>query len=111
MTNIPPLSASNQSQVFELQLEESFDALAADRLRNQFDQIVSNEHHVILDFERVTFIDSSGIGAIVFLFKRLRVLDKTLKVINIQGQPLQLMQYLRIDQVIEISQPNGDSHE
>lgn len=111
MTNFPPSGDRDKASVYELQLEASFDALAADSLRKKFDQIVESEYHVLLDFSRVTFIDSSGLGAIVFLFKRLRVFNKTLKIVNVQGQPLQLMQYLRIDKVIEITGAEGDDHE
>jgi len=94
-----------------LQLEDSFDALAVEDLRQDFDDLATQELDVVLDFSRVTFIDSSGLGAIVFLFKRLRALDKNLKLANTTGQPLQLLQYLRIDKVIEMTDSEGDSNE
>ncbi len=106
MNNLTP-----SREIFELQLEDSFDALAVVELRETFDQLVDRECDVILNLQRVTFIDSSGLGAIVFLFKRLRGLDKTLKIINIQGQPLQLLQYLRVDQVIDMAIGKGEDHE
>jgi anti-anti-sigma factor len=94
-----------------LQLEDSFDALAVEDLRQDFDDLATQELDVVLDFSRVTFIDSSGLGAIVFLFKRLRALNKNLKLVNTTGQPLQLLQYLRIDKVIEMTNSEGDSNE
>jgi len=94
-----------------LQLEDSFDALAVEDLRQDFDHLAVQELDVVLDFSRVTFIDSSGLGAIVFLFKRLRALNKNLTLVNTTGQPLQLLQYLRIDKVIEMTNSEGDSHE
>jgi len=95
----------------KLQLEDSFDALAVEDLRQDFDHLAVQELDVVLDFSRVTFIDSSGLGAIVFLFKRLRALNKNLTLVNTTGQPLQLLQYLRIDKVIEMTNSEGDSHE
>jgi len=94
-----------------LQLEDSFDALAVEDLRQDFDDLATQELDVVLDFGQVTFIDSSGLGAIVFLFKRLRALNKNLKLVNTTGQPLQLLQYLRIDKVIEMTDSEGDRNE
>jgi len=94
-----------------LQLENSFDALAVEDLRQDFDDLATQELDVVLDFGQVTFIDSSGLGAIVFLFKRLRALNKNLKLVNTTGQPLQLLQYLRIDKVIEMTDSEGDRNE
>jgi anti-anti-sigma factor len=106
MTNYSPLNDE-----LKLQLEDSFDALAVEELRQEFEQLVAQELDVVLDFKRVTFIDSSGLGAIVFLFKRLRALDRNLKLVNTTGQPLQLLQYLRIDKVIDMTDCDGDNNE
>ena len=48
----------------------------------------------------MTFIDSSGIGAIVFLFKRLAARRARLVVTGLGGQPLQMFKLLRLDRSI-----------
>ena len=40
--------------------------------------------------------NSSGIGAIVFLFKRLSARERKLSIMNVQGQPLRLFVQLRL---------------
>lgn len=90
------------SQPYQMRLEGDFDALAVEQLRNQFDTAAEQQQDVILDMQAVEFIDSSGIGAIVFLFKRLRSNNHSLSICGVKGQPLELMQYLRIDKCISL---------
>jgi len=61
-----------------------------------------DEHaeNIILDFTNVTFIDSTGIGAIVFLFKRLTSQRRTLSLLKVSGQPYKLMTMLRVENAI-----------
>ena len=51
---------------------------------------------VILDLSRVTFVDSTGIGALVALHKRLVARGHKLKVFGLRGQPLQLFMNLKL---------------
>ncbi|TDP01074.1 STAS domain-containing protein [Marinomonas balearica] len=57
---------------------------------------------IVFDLSKVTFIDSSGIGAIVFLFKRLREEERALLITGLNGQPKELMTLLRINRAITI---------
>lgn len=80
-----------------------FDALAAERMRDSFEGIVaSGNDHIVLDLSGVDFVDSSGIGAIVFLYKRLTTQQRTLKLAGLHGQPRDLFKFLRIDRTIEL---------
>lgn len=56
--------------------------------------------NIILDFSNVNFIDSTGIGAIVFLFKRLTSQRRTLSLLKVSGQPHKLMTMLRVENAI-----------
>ncbi|MCV6612569.1 MAG: STAS domain-containing protein [Amphritea sp.] len=90
-------------QDLSLTIEGSLDALAVETLRPQFDALVQDETDVVINMDKAEFIDSSGIGAIVFLFKRLRALDRNLSLAGVHGQPLELMKHLRIDQSIQVN--------
>lgn len=57
-----------------------------------------------LDLANVSFLDSSGIGAIVFLFKRVRAVEGKLHILNVRGQPLELMLLLRVGEAIPLSE-------
>ena len=84
-------------------IQGPMDALAVESLRSELDELVNNSHgDVIIDLNLVDFIDSSGIGALVFLFKRLSSQKRKLQLRGANGQPLQLIKYLRIDQAIKL---------
>ncbi len=80
-----------------------FDSEFAVEARSQFEEIAETWNgDVALDFMQTHFVDSSGIGAIVFLYKRLTARNLNLEITNIDGQPLDVIRSLRIDRVIPI---------
>lgn len=94
--------ASLHSDLF-LVVDGPLDALAVEILRPKFDVLVQGQADVVIDLSQTAFIDSSGIGAIVFLFKRLRELDRSLSLVGVHGQPLELLEHLRINKTIAIN--------
>jgi anti-anti-sigma factor len=86
-----------------LKLEREFDALAVADARPMLEGIVANsDSNVVMDFAQVDFLDSSGIGCVVFLFKRLYATKRSLVLQGLHDQPLRLIQTLRIDKAIPI---------
>jgi anti-anti-sigma factor len=53
-----------------------------------------------VDLQHVTFMDSSGVGALVFLFKRLSAAGRKLTIVGANGAPLRLIEMLRLDKSI-----------
>lgn len=80
------------------------DALGCVETRAIFESLVEtvNQESVSLDLSDVSFLDSSGIGAIVFLFKRLKAKGSELTLSGANGQPAELLRLLRIDQAIHV---------
>ena len=86
-----------------LMIQGPFDALAAEKLRPEFDRLVtSGSGDLSLDLSNVEFIDSSGIGAIVFLYKRMVGQKRRFEVTGLHGQPRDLFRFLRIDRTIPV---------
>jgi anti-anti-sigma factor len=84
-----------------------FDGYAVDQHRDALHRLVESEYQdICLNFESTHFIDSSGIGVIVFLFKRLTNAEKQLSLINVAGQPQKLMSMLHVDRCICINPDN-----
>lgn len=98
INNLDQVSLNNT-----LDLKNELDAFAIESLRDDFERLGNSGQDIDLDFSHVTFIDSSGIGALVFLFKRLRTTKCSLRLHGVQGQPLELIQYLRIDKSIQVN--------
>jgi len=57
---------------------------------------------VILDLDELEEIDSSGIGAIISLLKRMRMKKGEMRIINLKGAVKKLFELLRIDRGIDI---------
>lgn len=83
-----------------LKIEEDMDAMAMAGLRDIFDDLANTVDNVTLDLSRVSFIDSSGIGGLVFLYKRLVARGHRLQLAAVSGQPLRLLSHLRMDELI-----------
>ncbi|GAB5990826.1 STAS domain-containing protein [Aeromonas enteropelogenes] len=88
----------NDTQV--VVLESELDAMAVTELRPLFEKLSLHGGNVLADISDVHFIDSSGIGALVFLYKRLIMNGHQLALICGPGQPHDLLEMLHIDKVI-----------
>lgn len=77
------------------------DVETVDLMRADFDTLAVNaQTNVVFDMTDVTFIDSSGVGALVFTFKRLKAKGLSLHMAGLSNQPLKLVRLLRIDKSI-----------
>lgn len=83
-------------------LPKDLDAISSRAIRPEFESLSESESpvNVVLDMSRVTFLDSSGIGAIVFLYKRLLNNQGSLVIDAASGQPRKLLELLRVNKAI-----------
>ncbi|GGF76070.1 anti-anti-sigma regulatory factor [Azorhizobium oxalatiphilum] len=81
------------------------DAASMADLKTMFENLGSSSQDVVLDLSEVDFMDSSGVGGIVFLYKRLRVNGFKLRLSGAQGQVLQLLTHLRLSDLIDGGTP------
>ncbi len=94
-------TAENEPRYFYIQ--EDMDALSVKQLRIKFEELIETENrNITLDLSGVEFIDSSGIGAIVFLFKRRSPLGRTIEIQGVHGQPRDLFDHLRIHKALTV---------
>lgn len=92
-----------EGTVTVLAIRGRLDAVAAPELRPTIEQLVAgNCKYVVFDLDELTMIDSSGVGAIVSLFKRLRMKDGDVKIARLQGQPKEIFRLLRLDRAFDL---------
>jgi anti-sigma B factor antagonist len=83
-----------------LRIEGSLDATSTPELRPLLDQLVAEKRtQVTVDLEKLRLIDSSGVGAIISLYKRIRAQGGEVAVRNAKDQPLAIFRLLRLDRV------------
>ncbi|WP_117236358.1 STAS domain-containing protein [Vibrio maerlii] len=92
---------SQQGNSTVLQVNEArFDAKLAPEFRNQIESIKEDlSENLILDIESVRFMDSSGLGAVMGVYKLLK--DKRILVANAQQPVLDLFKLTRMDRLIK----------
>lgn len=83
-----------------LKMNKDMDAMTMADMRDVFDDLANANENVMLDLADVSFIDSSGIGGLVFLYKRLFARGYRLHLTAVGGQPLRLLSHLRMDELI-----------
>lgn len=80
--------------------EARFDAKLAPEFRSLIESVIEDlNQNVILDLENVTFMDSSGLGAVMGVYKLLR--DKQICVVNPQKAVMDLFKLTRMDRLIK----------
>jgi len=86
-----------------LQIRGELDALSATDLRPLLDKLVEDQvRQVEVDLSELRLIDSSGIGALVSLYKRVRAAGGNVSFSGVTAQPLVIFKLLRLDVVFEI---------
>jgi len=100
------LEVINQSSTeLVIAFSGEMDAQGCSEVKPQIEALVAEPKalHILVDMERVNFLDSSGIGAIVYLYKRVKSNGGSLSIERANGQPFELMELLRIGSAIPIN--------
>ena len=86
-----------------LAVKGRLDAVSAPELRPTIDKLVKEKRKlVVFDLHELQMIDSSGVGAIVSLFKRLRMQGGDVKIAHLTGQPKEIFRLLRLDRAFDL---------
>jgi anti-sigma B factor antagonist len=92
-----------------LHIRGELDALSASEIRPHFDQVVEdNRRNVTVDLSGLRLVDSSGVGALVSLYKRVRANGGQVSFTGVTAQPLVIFKLLRLDVVFELPLPEEE---
>jgi anti-anti-sigma factor len=89
---------------FIIKLHGNFDADTVIGMKDDIETYSQFSSNIIFDLEQVPYIDSSGIGAIVFIYKRMVAKGFSVSVTGLTQQPLELFQMLFLDKTINCYQ-------
>ena len=79
------------------------DAASSRDFKKEVDQLWSDEVlRVELDFDRVEFIDSSGVGALLGVYKRLPEDNASVRLNRVKGPVQSVIELLRLHRIFEI---------
>jgi anti-sigma B factor antagonist len=80
-------------------LSGRFDASQAEEAKKVFNQIESS---AIVDFSKLEYISSAGLGVLLMTQKRLMAGDHKLKLIHMSNHVREIFKYARFDIIFEI---------
>lgn len=95
----------NEYEKIVVALSGEFDAYGSLEIHPEFKNLVEDKdvRDVTINMKDVRFIDSSGIGEIVFLFKALKEVRRGLELTGVHGQVKDVLELLKIHQAIPVS--------
>lgn len=97
------IEARQENNIEILKINGSLNALNVGELKKYIDSILASESRVaVLDLEFLEEIDSSGIGAIVSLLKRMRMKKRDVRIFRLRGMVKKLFELLRIDKSMDV---------
>jgi anti-sigma B factor antagonist len=88
----------------EIVMPENFAVDEASELRGQLSQLISSgTTSFILDFKRCTFIDSTGLGVLVSIYKKCADHNGSMQIINVNDKVFKVFKLTRLDSIFDIS--------
>lgn len=95
--SITPISEG----VVRLAIEGELDTLTLPELRKAVDKLVADPpKRVEVDLSSLRMVDSSGVGTLVSLYKRVRAAGGQVVMMGLRDQPLAIFRLLRLDRVM-----------
>jgi len=93
-------SREDEGDKTTLFIRGELDALSASELRPLLDRVVEDRRaEVTVDLSQLRLVDSSGVGALVSLYKRVRAAGGHVEFTGVTAQPLVIFKMLRLDVV------------
>ncbi|AWI06495.1 STAS domain-containing protein [Clostridium drakei] len=88
---------------FKIEMPENFAVDEADELREKFNYLMKDgEKNFVLDFRKCTFIDSTGLGVLVSVYKKCKSINGSIKLYSINEQVMKIFSMTRLDKIFEI---------
>lgn len=81
---------------------EALDAANAMEFKSDITPMLETSKKAALDMNRVKFMDSSGVGAMLSCLRTLHTGNGDRKLFNVKDQLVQLLRLVRLDRIIDI---------
>jgi anti-sigma B factor antagonist len=86
-----------------LSLRGSLDAMTSPRLKAEVVAISDAKHlKIVVDLSALNLVDSTGVGVLISLFKRIRSQEGQVYFAGLQAQPKEVFRLLRLDRSLDL---------
>jgi len=97
------VTLKTKNGVLLVELQEEIDLFHANKLKLYFNKIFESAHkNIILNFQEVTYLDSSGIGALLSIFKETKKREIRVYFTNIHGSVKKVIELTKLDDYFPI---------
>jgi len=97
------MNLSSESETLRITGVKELSGASATTVRDEITKnLVPAHQHLEVDLSETTFVDSSGLGALISLHKTLRARGGQLRLINPSATCQQLLELTRLHRIIEI---------
>lgn len=98
-----PFDVQRTNDDTKLTVRGSLDINSAPALSEEIDKIVATRPPTVtVDLAELDLIDSSGVAALVKLYKGVRTVGGTIAIVGARDQPLAIFKLLRMDKVFNL---------
>jgi anti-sigma B factor antagonist len=98
-----PFEVHRSNDETTLTIRGSLDINSAPALNDEIDKIVpTRPAKVLVDLAMLDLIDSSGVAALVKLYKGIRGIGGAFKITGARDQPLAIFRLLRMDKIFDL---------
>ncbi len=87
----------------EINIPDNFDSANAFDFR---DHLVISASKVIVNFKNTSFMDSAGVGTLVFWLRSIQAAGGEMVFVNLTGQPSDIVKMVGLDKLVEIAEPD-----
>lgn len=99
-----PITRSAHNDHLVISIHGRMDARFIQTQREMLDKLPREDNSGILfDLSNTNFIDSSGIGFLVYVYKRITPKKRAMAILGLNGQPKEVVEMLHINRLIDCS--------
>lgn len=102
----------SNNDVIILDIEGEIDLYNAPEIKDIINQLIEDQkYNVIINLEKVTYIDSSGIGALISSLSNLKKYQGGLKIINVYASVRKVFELTKLTSFFEIFDSENEALE
>lgn len=95
------INVKNDNGKYVIAIDGWLDTIASPELGEKIDEI-SEATSIILDFDKVEYIASSGVREIVYCYRKAKELESEFSIINVNAEILNIIKLTGIDKKMKI---------
>lgn len=103
------ITSRDESGVMVMSIGGRLDAEHAELLKNEFRKLLSPGTRMVMDLEKLDYLDSTGLGALVFCLKNCNERGGKLKLASLGEKPRMIFEITRAYRIFDIYDDLGQA--